>query len=138
MSSSIEEFGKDVLASVRDKARYERDEEINEAVEDANLKGIKITTAALYEAHVDDAVIINLLQKHWHIDIDDATEVLRLEITVRYPSRALIAYLTSQGLNTNDSKDFMIKNKVWTKLRKNPKLSKLPPAELMDAVKENK
>jgi hypothetical protein len=137
MSSSKEEFGKKTLALVRDSVRDVIDERIDEAVEDVNVKGIAITAAALYEAGVEDTVIINLLQKHWHIDIDDATEALRYERTVKCPSRALRAYLTSQGLDPRDLRDFMIKNKVGIKLRHDPNLWKLTPADLIDSVREN-
>jgi hypothetical protein len=137
MSSSIEEFGEEILASVRDSVRNRCDERINEALKYARVEGIEITAAALYEAGVDDTVIINLLQKHWHIDVDDATEVLRFERTVEFPSRALRDYLTGQGLNSRDIEDFMTKYKVRKKLRHDPNLWKLPPAELIDAVKEN-
>ena len=137
MSSSIEEFGKDILADVRDSARNAIDERINEAVIKANVEGIAITAAALYEARVEDTVIINLLQKHWHIDGDEATEVLRYERTVKCPIRDLRAYLTGQGLNSRDLNVFMTKNKVGIKLRHDPNLWKKTPAELIDAVKEN-
>jgi hypothetical protein len=137
MSSSIEEFGKEILASVRDSVRNGCDERIDEALKYVRVEGIEITAAALYEAGVDDTVIINLLQKHWHTDIDNATEVLRKEKTVEFPSRALIAYLTGQGLDSRDRRHFMTKNKVREKLSHEPNLWKLTPAELIDAVKEN-
>jgi len=136
MSSSKEIF-KGSLAFVRDTARNAIEEKINDAVIDANFDGIVKTAAALYEAGVKDTVIINLLQKHWHIDEDVATEVLRIERTVEYPSRALRADLTGQGLNSRDLRAFMTKNKVRIKLNHDPKLWKLTPAELIDAVKEN-
>lgn len=125
------------MADVRDSARNVIDERINEAVKKANEEGTAITAAALYEAGVEDTVIINLLQKHWRIYEDEATEVLRYERTVECPSRALKAYLTGQGLNSRDIRDYMTKNKVGIKLRHDPNLWKLTPAELIDAVKEN-
>jgi SOS response regulatory protein OraA/RecX len=135
--SSLKEFIKGSAALARDSAQNAIEEEINDAVIHANNKGIEKTAAALYEAGVKDDIIINLLQKHWHIDDDDATEVLRYERTVEFPSRKLRDYLTSQGLNSRDIEDFMTKNKVGIKLRHDPNLWQLTPAELIDAVKEN-
>lgn len=137
MSSSIEKFGKETLALIMDSVRDVHDERIKDAVSDAIEKGIAITAAALYEARVEDTAIINLLQKHWLIYEDEATEFLRYERTVECPSRALKAYLTGQGFNSRYLKDFMTKNKVRMKLRHDPNLWKLTPAELIDAVKEN-
>ena len=87
MSSSIEKIGRETWALFRDSVRDWHDETINEAVEDAIVKGIAITTAALYEAGVEDSVIINLLVKHWRIYENEATEVLRYERTVQIPLR---------------------------------------------------
>lgn len=112
------------------------DDKINEALEDAFWDGVEKTTSTLFEGHVKDEIIINLMQKHWGINEDDANKYLRRERTIHYPIRSLKTFLTSQGYYPSEIETFLIKNKVYIKLLRNRELWKLSPAKLSEAVKE--
>jgi hypothetical protein len=135
-------FGKSIFNGIwgllKDSARKWNDDKINAALEVAFWEGVEKTTSTLYEAHVNDEIIISLMQKHWGITEDDATENLRREGTIHYPIRTLKTFLASQGFNSWEIEDFIIKNRVFSKLRHDRDLWKLTPAKLSDVVKENK
>jgi len=134
-------FGKLVLNGVwgllKDSLKKWNDDKINEALEDAFWDGVEKTTSTLFEAHVKDETIITLMHKHWGITENDANIYLQRERTIHYPIRSLKTFLASQGFYPSEIEDYIIKNRVFSKLRRDRDLWKLTPAKLSDAVKEN-
>lgn len=121
------ESGRDVLASIIN-------DEVNEAVQREREREIKYATAALYEAHLKDDVIIQLLQKYWNLEKYQAIESLRIEKTVKAPKKNLINFMREQGYKTLEIKDFIKANRVEEKLEANSTLWQLTPEKLMKEV----
>ncbi len=127
--SLLGEAGRDAFASIID-------DEVTEALQQEKKREIKSATAALYEAHLNDDVIIQLLQKYWKLEKLQAIESLRTEKTVKAPIKALIAFMREQGYKNLEIKDFVRANCVEGKLETNSTLWKLTPAKLMKEVAE--
>lgn len=125
--SFLGETGRDVFASIID-------DEVTEAVQREKKREIKNATAALYEAHLKDVVIIQLLQKYWNLEEYQAIESLRIEKTVKAPIKNLIAFMREQGHKTLEIKDFVKVNRVEEKLEANSTLWQLTPEKLMKEV----
>lgn len=143
MSTSKEEIWKNIKAFFGDAGHEALQSVINDEVEatlvDERINEIACATAALYEAKVEEKVIIQLLHDHWKIDKSQATEVLRVEKTVESPMNVLRKYLRSQGYKNIDIIKFMRNNNVRKQLENSLTLWKLSysPARLMKAVEEN-
>ena len=127
--SFLGETGRDAFASIID-------DEVTEAVQREKKREIKNATAALYEAHLKDDVIIQLLQKYWKLEKFQAIESLRTEKTMNAPRKALIAFMREQGYKDLEIKDFVKANRVEEKLEANSTLWQLTPAKLMKEVAE--
>jgi DNA-directed RNA polymerase delta subunit len=125
--SFLGETGRDVFESIID-------DEVTEAVQQEKKREIKNATAALYEAHLKDIVIIQLLQKYWNLEKYQAIESLRIEKTVKAPIKNLIAFMREQGYKTLEIKDFVKVNRVEEKLEANSTLWQLTPEKLMKEV----
>lgn len=99
--------------------------------------GIEKTISALYEANVDDDMIISLLNKHWGICWDEAERRLQCEKR-NAPSRIIRQYLQREGLSDQEVQHFFDSNRILIKLRENPELRKLRnnPAALIDEIKK--
>jgi len=118
-------------------------ESLNQAGNIAFSEGIEIgienTIAALYDADVDDEVIVRLLNKHWGISNDEAEERLIFEKS-QAAIRELRRYLKLQGYSTAEANQFMRTNMASIKIKRDADLRKLRrnPEKLMKAVQEPK
>ena len=66
---SFDGFGLELLDGIRAKSN----EHIEEAkIEERNI-GIKKAVTAMFEAEVDEEMIIKMLQKHWDLRLSEAT-----------------------------------------------------------------
>lgn len=125
--------------SAREAIQSYINDEVVAVLVDERINEIARATAALYEAKVEEKVIIQLLQDHWKINKSQAIEALRVEKTVENPIKVLRTYLQSQGYKNIDIIKFMKKNFVRQQLESNPSLWKLSnsPAKLKKNVEEN-
>lgn len=126
-TSSIERFksyGRDLSNIVIESVR----EVMSERELDAHIQGLDAglqrNIVSLYDAGVENRKIIELLNKYWHISMDDAAMWLRYE-KVQYCYKVLKRHLISQGFSQVDVGVFMRKNKVSEKLETKPELLKL-------------
>ena len=62
-------FGRELLDGIRAKAN----ERVRDAVFEERINGIEKATTAMIEADVDEEVIIKMLQKHWDLQLSEAT-----------------------------------------------------------------
>lgn len=140
-------FAADIYTDVRDRFRDEYEERVEErtneeiekrkeALERAHYEGITRTASALYEAKVDDEMIVSLLQRFWNIDENEAKETLRCEKTIWKPYRDIQSYLTFEGYDRKAVAAFIRENRVYRKLKNDPTLWKKTTAEILKAVQE--
>lgn len=136
MRKANDGFLKDIGSIVLNTTRNTVQQHENEAM---RVKGIPITTSALYEAGVKDETIIQLQVKHWLIHLDEAQEYLRIEKTVEYPCRQLVDYLMAEEAITKEEADeFIINHSVANMLQSSPGLWKVPAKELYRRILEQK
>lgn len=100
--------------------------------------GIENTIAALYDANVEDKVIIHVVCEHWGITVSEVEERLineKFEAVIR----ELCKYLRLQGFTESEITDFIKINQVRTKIRHNTDLWKLKnnPEKLLKIIKSN-
>lgn len=109
------------------------------AFSDAIEIGIENTVAALYDADVEDDVIIRMLNKHWGISNDEAEKRLIFEKS-QAAIRELRRYLKLQGYSISEIDQFMLLNKASIKIRHNAELRTLKrnPEKLMKVVQKLK
>ncbi len=84
-------------------------ETLNQAGEKAFSEAIEIglanTFPTLYEANVDDRIILSVATKHWGIDIKEAEDRLVFE-KQQAAIRSLKQYLKLQGYSQKESENF--------------------------------
>lgn len=138
-SNDVEKYlvaGKELISNAYEDVKDEKEYGIY-------LKGIEIgiskTIAALYDADVDDNEIIQLLNKHWNINMEEAENRLRYE-KEQAAIRELKLFMKRQGYSKTDINEFMKSNKVSPKIRHSNELWKLrrKPENLMKKVQEEK
>lgn len=131
--------GKVVLGLAQEFYGQSINEAGNRAFADAIEIGIMNTIASLYDADVDDNVIINILNKFWGIGRDDAVNRL-LNEKHQATQRELESYLKLQGMSDEEIHSFMMENNVGIKIRHNPELRELrkKPVKLLAAIKKTK
>lgn len=102
--------------------------DIHEIEKDAYAEGVsdgqEKTVVMLYDAGVEDRKIIELLNKHWDISMDDAAMWLR-HGKIQHCLEVLNWHLISQGFSKGDVGEFIRKNRVNEKLETRPELLKL-------------
>jgi len=108
-----------------------------EAFSDAIDIGIENTIACLYDARVDDQIIIRVVNNQWGIEKAEIENRLVLE-KGNAAIRSLRQYLKLQGFSEHEITHFMISNKAAIKIRHNHDLWKMKnnPQKLMKAVQE--
>lgn len=103
-------------------------ETLNQAGEKAFSEAIEIglenTFATLYEANVDDKIILSVVTKHWGIDLKEAEERLVFE-KQQVAIRSLKQYLKLQGYSQKKSENFLRETQAIFKIRHNNDLWKL-------------
>lgn len=115
-------------------------ETLNQAGEKAFSEAIEIglanTFATLYEANVDDRIILSVATKHWGIDIKEAEDRLVFE-KQQAAIRSLKQYLKLQGYSQRESENFFRETQAIIKIKHNNNLWKLKdtPEKLLKSVK---
>ena len=94
------------------------------AYADATETGISHTISALYEADVEDAEIIGLLNKYWEIPQTEAEKRLCFEKSSA-AQRAVEHFLKMEGKTKQEIRSFCQKVDIRKKLRENPELRTL-------------
>lgn len=96
------------------------------------------TVAILYDAGIEDKKIIGLLNKHWGLNMNVATDMLINE-KGQAVIREVRQFLKLQGYSDSDIKSFMWENRVGFKIRRNPELLKLKdnPKKVIEAIKKS-
>lgn len=93
---------------------------------------------ALIEIGVtDEERIIKFLQKYGDMRESEAKAASKEIITVEIPSKRLVGHLVKQGYTDQEVANFMKSNMARIKLRHDPKLGRLKPAEMVKQVKDN-
>lgn len=107
------------------------------AFSDAIEIGIENTVAALYDANVDDKIILQVVNKYWGIGLNEATDMLIIE-KKEATIRSLKEYLKLQGYSKSDIDDFIRVHKATSKIRHEKDLWKLKddPEKLIKSIKE--
>lgn len=100
---------------------------------------IKLVTAALFEAKVEDGEILRVLMKVCDIEREKAMTALQKEKFMLSPRRNLYQYLIlEKGFNVHDA-DVFVHKYAKPALARNLELSKLSSAKLYAAInKANK
>lgn len=136
--NKLREFGESLLDSAGEGIR----KGINNHKEEAYSQGIEVgigkTIAALYDADIEDEKILELMNKHWGLNMNDATDMLINE-KGEAVIRELRQYFKLQGYSDSDIKFFMRENRVEFKIRRNPELLNLKdnPKKVIEAIKES-
>ena len=107
------------------------------AYANATETGISRTISALYEADVEDAKIIDLLNKYWEITQTEAEERLCFEKDAA-PQRAVEHFLKMEGKTKQEIRSFCQKVDIHNKLKENPELRALrkTPAALIERLQD--
>jgi len=120
-----------LLNATRDAVRCHE----NERVQQEQVNGKSILTAALYEAKVKDLEIIRLLQKYYGLKEAEAQEQLRIEKTINHPCRELEAYLMSEeAFSQQEAQRYIIDHGTVDLLQQERGLWKLLPKELLKRI----
>ena len=103
-------------------------ETLNQAGEKAFSEAIEIgienSFATLYEANVDDKIILSVVTKHWGIDLKEAEDRLVFE-KQQAAIRSLKQYLKLQGYSQKESVNFFRETQAIFKIKHNNDLWKL-------------
>lgn len=133
----LKKGGNFVLSVAREVLWEDINERENEAFAQGIEIGIKNTISTLYDANVEDKMIIQLLNMYWGINMDEAVRRLVQE---KYSAaiRALTQFLKLKGYSELEIRSFMIKNSVSAKIKENKELIELRrnPEKLMHKVLE--
>lgn len=114
------------------------DEKVFQAVSQEKESGVHNAINALIEIGItDEERIIKFLQKYSDMRESEAKAASEEIITVEIPSKSLVDYLAKQGYTDQEIKNFMKSNMVRIKLRHDPKLARLKPAEIVKQLKNN-
>ncbi len=125
----LQRAGSFVMGAVRESVNNHESETVNAQVD----HDIALTTSALYEAKVDDDMIIRLLQKYWNITEKDAYECLRVEKTIQHPCCAIAEYLMKhEAMTQEEADDIIINQGIIDYLRNDRNAWKLTPNELLE------
>ena len=73
ISDSFSGFGRELLGDIREM----NNAKLDEAAFEEKIIGIKKAVAALREADIEDAKIVELLQKYWDLCLSEAKEFLQ-------------------------------------------------------------
>lgn len=99
---------------------------------------MKLVTAALYEAKVNDEEIIRVLMIVCGSGREEAIRVFRNEKFISQPCRKLYQYLVlEKGIDEHDA-DVFIHNKARRALADNRDISKLSPDKMFEAINQAK
>lgn len=112
----LKKGGNFVLSVAREVLWEDINERENEAFAQGIEIGIKNTISTLYDANVEDKMIIQLLNMYWGINMDEAVRRLVQE---KYSAaiRALTQFLKLKGYSELEIRSFMIKNSVSAKIK---------------------
>ncbi|MCD7727454.1 MAG: hypothetical protein LUH57_03815 [Ruminococcus sp.] len=72
----LAKFGGELLEEIRATVRDHEDAAVDDAVIEEHMLGIEKTILAMREAGVEEAVIIQMLQKYWDLRLSEAKELL--------------------------------------------------------------
>ena len=95
-----------------------------QAFNDATEIGMSNMIAAMYEAGVDDDLIIKMLSKYWGIEQQDAVQRIVFE-KQNLCTRELSRYLQLQGYSESEINTLLRDQRVKIKIRHNKELLKL-------------
>lgn len=115
------------------------DENSVQAFNDATEIGVSNMIAAMYEAGVDDDLIIKMLNKYWRIEQQDAVQRIVFE-KQELCTRELSRYLQLQGYSEGEIHTLIRNQRVEIKIRHNKELLKLwnNPQKLLKEIQRIK
>ena len=110
-----------------------------QAFNDATEIGVSNMIAAMYEAGVDDDLIIKMLNKYWRIEQQDAVQRIVFE-KQKLCTRELSRYLQLQGYSEGEIHTLLRDQRVGIKIRHNKELLKLwnNPQKLLKEIQRIK
>lgn len=129
--------GIELLNIAQEAWKKNMDEKEKEAYSQGIYKGIENTIAILLEEKIDEIRIVELLNKHWEVDADQAIMLIQSK-KIADTVTLVKQHLKLKGYTDEKISEFVKNNGVRAKIRNSPKLLELKqnPQKLINELKK--